>query len=45
MESKFGPLPADIRAKIEQVAEISELDWLFDEVLSASTRADMPLPR
>jgi hypothetical protein len=44
MEIKFGPLPADVRARIEQVSEIDRLDRLIDAVLSAETLVEMPLP-
>ena len=44
MKLKFGPLNADIRAKIEQISDIDRLDHLNDAVLTASTLSEMPFP-
>jgi predicted transposase YdaD len=43
IQSRFGPLPADLRARIEQVSDIDRLDRLTDAVLSATTLEEMPI--
>lgn len=44
LERKFGPLPAEIRARIKRVSEIDQLDQLAYNILSAETLADMRIP-
>ena len=45
MERKFGVLDDDLRAKIDAIEDIAQLDRLLDAVLTAETLADMPLPQ
>lgn len=43
LQFKFGPLPADIRARIDRITEIDRLDRLIDAVLTAETLVEMRL--
>lgn len=44
MQLKYGPLDAGTRAKIDNIADIAQLERLIDAVLTAETLAEMPLP-
>ena len=41
LAAKFGPLPADVEARIDAVASTKELDDYLERVLTATSLAEM----